>query len=189
VTCVALGEIGLNYATALIDSLESPDDLRRVASDLAVFRALLNELPALTRVLDHPGWAPERRQQILGETLSKLNPHPVTRKFLGVVVENGRVREFAEIEHAYRQLRDSRENVTEAEVTTAVPLDDSAKTEWEETLSRLTRKKLRVRYRTDSSLLGGALTRVGSVVYDGSVRKQLERIRGVLLDESMETKS
>ena len=186
---MAPGEIGLNYATALIDSVKSADDLRRVGSDLEVFRALLDELPALSSVLDHPGWPPERRQKILDEVLARLDPHPVTRKFLSVVVEKGRVREFAEIEEGFRRLRDSRENVAEAEVVTAVPLDESARSEWEETLGHLTGKKVRVSYRTDGTLLGGALTRVGSVVYDGSIRKQLERIRGVLLEESMETRS
>jgi len=186
---VPVGEIGLNYATALMESLRSPDEVGRAAADLRAFRDLMHDLPSLRRVLEHPGWSPEQRRKILDEVFDKADFQPTTRRFLAIVVEKRRIREFPRMEEAFRRLRDARENVTEAEVVSAVPVDEAAKAQWEEALRRLTDKKVRVRYRTDSSLIGGALTRVGSVVYDGSVRKQLERIRGVLLDESMETRS
>jgi len=187
--CVASSEIGTNYATALLDSLATTEDVDKASQDLEVFEALLAKLPALGRVLDHPGMPIARRGAVLDETLDELGAHPVIRRFLHIVVEKGRVRELPAILAAFRQLRDTRRSVTTAEVVTAVPLDGKARERWERTLGRLTGKKVSVTYRTDDALLGGALARVGSVVYDGSVRKQLARIRGILLGEQVEKRS
>ena len=180
---MSANDIGHNYATALIDSLKSAKDVEEAERDLETFSGLLKELPALGRLLGHPGLELDRRRAILDEVLAKMDPHPVTRRFLHLVVEKGRVPAFASIHARFSQLRDARLNEATAEVVTATPVNGAARTEWEETLSRLTGKKIRITYRTDSALLGGALTRVGSVVYDGSLRKQLTRIRGILLGE------
>ncbi len=180
---------GTNYATALLDSLSSPGDVDRALQELDLFAALLDKLPALGRVLDYPGMAIERRESALDGALEKMNAHPTVRRFLHIVVEKGRVPEIPSIVAAFRRLRDARRNVTTAEVVTAVPIDAAARSRWEQTLGRVTGKQVSVTYRTDDALLGGALARVGSVVYDGSVRKQLARIRGILLGEQVERRS
>lgn len=180
---VSSSDIGPNYATALIDSLKSGEDIEAVGRDLEIFAGLLKELPALARLLSHPGLDLDRRGAILDEALSKMDPHPTTRRFLHLILEKGRVPAFGSIHSIFSRLRDARLNVATAEVVTAIPVNGAARTRWGEALSRLTGKKVRVSYRTDSALLGGALTRVGSVVYDGSLKKQLSRIRGILLGE------
>ena len=180
---MSANDIGHNYATAFMQSLRTADDVQKAGQDLHTFCALLDELPSLARVLHHPGMPLERRQSILEEALARLDPHPVSRKFFHLIVEKDRVQSVRQIDAAFAELRDARLNVTSAEVVTAVPLDGAVRAEWETALSRLTGKRVSVTYHTDGKLLGGALTRVGSVVYDGSLRKQLERIRGLLLKE------
>lgn len=180
---MAVNELGINYATALIETLDSDAAVDQVAQDLENFQALIKELPALARVLDYPGMPLDQRTGILGEALDKMSPHPTTRRFLSMVVEKGRVQELASIVEAFQRMRDTRRGVTRAEVVTSVPVGDGERRGWEQALARLTGKKVKIEYRTDHKLLGGALARVGSTVYDGSVRKQLARIRGVLLGE------
>ena len=180
---MSASDIGHNYAVAFIDSLRTPEDVGRGGQDLDTFIALLDELPALARVLEHPGMPMERRQAILDEALARMDAHPVSKRLFHLVVEKGRVPNMKQIAASFAELRDARLNITSAEVITAVPVDGAGRAEWETSLARLTGKKVSVSYRTDSGLLGGAMTKVGSVVYDGSVRKQLEIMRGLLLRE------
>jgi F-type H+-transporting ATPase subunit delta len=163
-----------------MDTLRTAADVQKAGDDLETFGSLLKELPALARVLDHPGMPVKRRESILDEALSRLKPHPHSRRLLHLVVEKGRLRELPSIVAAFKSLRDARLGLTSAEVVTAVPLDAKERGAWEKALSGVAGKKVRVTYRTDGSLIGGALARVGSVVYDGSVRKQIARIRGIL---------
>jgi len=180
---VADNDIAGSYATALIESLKTPDDIQRVAGDLDRLAALYHDVPSLPRLLDNPGQPFDRRRSVLDGVLKSLEVHPVTRRFLNLVLEKGRVRQVPEMVSRFQRLRDARLNLASAEVVTAVPLDAAQMKEWEHTLARITGRMVRVTYRTDGALLGGALTKVGSVVYDGSLRTQLSRIRESLVKE------
>ena len=116
VTRVSANDIGVNYATAFIDSLKTAEDIQKGGDDLDTFSALLDELPALTRVLEHPGMPLARRRAILDEVLSKLNPHPVSNRLFRLIIEKGRVRQVKQIAEAFSELRASRLNVATAEV-------------------------------------------------------------------------
>lgn len=182
--CVSGYEVGLSYATALIDSLESADDIQHARRDLETFRDLLAKLAALGRVLEYPGFTIEKRAKILEEVLAKLKPHPVTRRFLNVVLTKERIGDLGAMIDAFHRLADARQKIARAEVVTAVPLDKVSRAAMEKALAARTGGDVQVTYRTDPALLGGVRTRIGSTVYDGSLRKQLERIRGVLLHET-----
>lgn len=174
-------DIASNYASAFIEALKSPEEVEAGAQDLAAFEGLLTRLPSLARVLDHPGLALEKRRALLDDALTRLGAGAKSRRFFHLIVEKGRLRNIKAILAAFCDLRDAQLNVESAEVVTPVPLADAQKAEWETALARLTGRKVRVSYRTDAGLIGGALTRIGSVVYDGSLKKQLTRIRGVLI--------
>ena len=178
---MSINDIGFNYASAFIEALAGDDEVGAAAADLAGFEAVVDQLPALARVLDHPGQPLERRKALLDDLLNRLGAHQKTRRLMHLVVQNGRMREFRSIRAAFNQLRDARLNVESAEVVTVKPLNAEERAQWEKSLSRLAGRNVRVVYKTDKTLIGGALTRIGSTVYDGSLRKQLQRIRGVLL--------
>lgn len=186
---VAVSEVGHNYASALIDTLRSPEDVQKVGADLEAFASLLTHLPAMVRVLGYPGLPIARRRQLLDDALARLKARPASRRFLTLVLEKGRVPDLPGIVSRYNELRDARMNVQQAEVVTAAPVDKAARARWESALARLTGRKVRVTFRTDGALLGGALTRVGSVVYDGSLRRQLSKIRGILLGDRVENRA
>ena len=169
---MAADDIGLNYATALIDSLTSPADIQKAGEDLDIFCGLLKELPALTRILENPGLPIDKRLSILDEALAAVDPLGASRRFFHMIVRNKRVGQMKSIQKL---------GLASAEIISAVPIDPKTRSDWEAAVFRLTGKKVRVMHRADASMLGGGVTRVGSVVYDGSIRKQLERIRGILL--------
>ena len=180
---MAADDIGLNYATALIDSLKTPAEIQKAGDDLALFCGLLSELPALSRILENPGLPIGKRLSILDEALAAVEPLAASRRFLHIVVRNKRVGQLKSIQARFGGLRDARLGLVAAEIVSAVAVDSKTRSDWENAVFRLTGKKLRVNHRADASLMGGGVTRVGSVVYDGSIRKQLERIRGILLGD------
>lgn len=174
-------DVAINYASAFIDALRSPAEIQTGGKDLAALDSLLDQVPSLARVLDHPGLALDKRLALLDDALNRIGAEPRSRRLFHLIVEKGRLRAIKAILAAFTRLRDQRLNVESAEVVTAVPLGKVEKAEWEKALAGLTGRKVRVTYRTDAGLIGGALTRIGSVVYDGSLSKQLTRIRGVLI--------
>jgi len=174
---VAESDIASSYATALIEALKSPEEIQQVGRDLDAVAALCREVPALLRILDNPAQPAARRAEMFGGALDRLGVHPATRRLLELALQKGRVRELPAIIEAFQRLREARLNLSSGEVVTAVPIEPGQKKEWEQALARVTGHQVSVTYRTDAALLGGALARVGSTVYDGSLRTQLSRIR------------
>jgi F-type H+-transporting ATPase subunit delta len=97
--------------------------------------------------------------------------------FIRLIVRHRRTEMLSEIQVAFRQELNARLGIAEAEVTSAQSLNDQQKNELTRALEKRTGKKIEARFREDKNLLGGAVVRVGSTVYDGSVREQLARLR------------
>jgi F-type H+-transporting ATPase subunit delta len=178
---VTESDIALNYATAFIETLKSADDIQRAGDDLDTFAALLRELSALPRVLGHPGLSLERRNEILDEVLKKLKPLPMSRKFLKLVVDKGRLPAMTEIAQAFSQLRDQKLRTTTAEVITPAALPRSEHPAWEKAVAQKAGGDVRLKFSIDPNLIGGAVVKIGDMVYDGSISKQITKIRKVLL--------
>jgi F-type H+-transporting ATPase subunit delta len=178
---VTESDIALNYATAFIETLKSAEDIQKAGDDLDTFASVLRDLRALPRVLEHPGLSLERRHEILDEVLKKLAPHPMSKKFLRLVVDKGRLSAMSEIARTFSQLRDQKLGTAQAEVISAKPIPKSHHAEWEQAVAEKAGREVRLKFSTDPDLLGGAVVRIGDVVYDGSIRKQIARIRRALL--------
>ncbi len=99
------------------------------------------------------------------------------RYFLFVVIDHRRLAEFPSILDAFEELLDEQLGAVRADVHSAVELSDSQQKSLGAQLSRLTGKRARLRFALEPALVGGVVARVGSVVYDGSVRGQLENLR------------
>jgi F-type H+-transporting ATPase subunit delta len=102
------------------------------------------------------------------------------RNFVAVLIDHRRTRFIGEIVTQFAQELNQRLGFAEAEVTTARELSADERTRLEGDLAKVTSKQIRASYTKDASILGGAIARVGSTVYDGSVKGQLERIRTAL---------
>ena len=104
------------------------------------------------------------------------------RNLLAVMTHNNRLHELGEVVTAYHEIADEETHVAEAEITTARPLDDASKSLLEQQVAKISGgQQVRATYSEDSSLLGGAVVRIGTTVYDGSVRAQLEALKQRLI--------
>jgi F-type H+-transporting ATPase subunit delta len=169
------------YARALFDVARKEADLSVVQSDLNGMVAVAREHPELGRVLGNRALPDTARRNIVIAVGEKLGVSAPVAKLLGLLVDRGRLELLPEIAAVYTERLLEHQNVVQAEVTTAVPLSADAARSLESSLEGATGKQVTMRVSVDPLLLGGVVARVGSTVYDGSVRTQLKKMRDRLV--------
>ena len=139
--------------------------------------ALADQNKELREVWDNPSIPAERKRAVLDAIVQRVGISPPVRNLVAVLIDNRRTRFLSEIVKQFAHDLNERLGIVEAEVTTARELTVQERAALEADLSRVTGKTVRAKYEQNATLLGGAIARVGSTVYDGSVKGQLERIR------------
>lgn len=181
--------VSLRYARALVDALlgQRPGlpatTAEAIPNQLEAFQSLLEENAELRILFSTPAISVAKKRTVLSELASRLGLEPMTRNFLNVVIQHDRMNLLGEIAAAFRSLLDERMGITVAEITTARPLEEEERHELENALRARTGQQVRLSFSLDPGLIGGATARVGSTIYDGSVRGQLERLRAGLMAE------
>ena len=171
--------VDLRYARAL-DEVVLQQKLSRedVKSQLSDFLGTFAESPELREVLENPSIPEDQKLRLLDAIAGRLGINRTVRNFLAVVMNHLRLHELQDMVDAYLHRADEDGGIAEAEVTSARPLDSEGRRTLEASIAKLSGTSLvRATYREDPALLGGAVIRVGSTVYDGSVRGQLEQMR------------
>jgi len=157
-------------------------DPARMLQELHGIEALLKESDQLRRVLENPSIPGDRKRAVLDAITQRLGTTRQVRNFVAVITDNRRLPLFSEILKQLEQELDDRQGFAEAQVSSARQLSDPEKQMLEVEIAKMTGKKVRARYAQDASLLGGAVVQVGSTIYDGSVKGQLEKIREQLVE-------
>jgi F-type H+-transporting ATPase subunit delta len=172
------------YAKALFDvALEEKADLAQVDRDLQAVAAMQKSSPDLALNLKR-GSVTDAQRQSLMEAISKSMAlsAPVT-KMLVLLAKTGKMNLVPELAAAYRERLLSHQNIVRADVTSAAPLSPEKTKALEDSLSKVTGKNVEISAGVDPDLLGGVVARIGSTVYDGSVKTQLERMRQELVKQ------
>jgi F-type H+-transporting ATPase subunit delta len=151
-----------------------------VQSELGAWQRMIEENPDLREVFANPTISYDQKRNVLNELISRSRVRSTTASFLQVLLKNQRISELAEINQRLSQVLDDRAGVVAAQVTTARPISADVQQAIQAKLRALSGKEVRINFETDSAIIGGLVTRVGSTVYDGSIRTQLE-----LLAESL----
>jgi len=166
------------YARALADVILeahlNPKDVQRQLADFAAAWHVSRELREF--FLD-PSFAVEQKVEFLDKLNAKLKMAQQTRNFLAVLIRNGRMAGFDEVDAEFGREINRRLGISEAKVVSARPLDETERRELEAGIARLTGGKVEAEYEVDRSLIGGVMVQAGSTVYDGSVRGRLGRLR------------
>jgi F-type H+-transporting ATPase subunit delta len=178
-----LRALAQRYASALADVAIARGIAPQIKKELAAFEGLLGESADLVNFLASPAIARPNKQAVIEKLVERLGASPALRNFLLVVVENRRASLLPHIREAFDALLNTRLGVAEAQVTSVEELSAAQKAELTGVLERLTGKRIEARYALDLALLGGARVRIGSTIYDGSVREQLDRLRARLTSE------
>ena len=166
------------YARALFDVALKEADVRQVGRDLTDFAALVAGNDSLVRVLTNPAVPAPRKQKVIEALLAQAGSiAPVLGKLLVLLAARDRLVLLPEMAKAYETRVMQHENIVRAEVVTAVPLPADRVGALRQGLSRATGRQVQLEARIDPAIIGGAVTRVGSIVYDGSIATQLKNIK------------
>jgi F-type H+-transporting ATPase subunit delta len=165
------------YAEALAGAAAQQNSLPQAAAEVAAFTMLVTSNAELHGVFASPALAPDSKAKVLEALVERTKPNPLVANFLRVLLRNNRLHYIDVIQKALVDEVDRREGVVTAEVTTARSVTDAERATLEAKLVGLTGKKVRLTYSIDPELIGGVVTRIGSVIYDGSIRTKLDTIR------------
>jgi len=173
-----MASVANTYARAFADVvLGAHLNADRSIAELRTIAQLLDESSDLRRVWENPAVLAEQKRQLLDVIAERDGISKHVRNLVAVLIDHRRVHFLEPIIVQLEKELDARLGFAEADITSARPLGDAEKREFEAQVGKLTGKKVRARYGQDASLLGGAVVRVGSTIYDGSVKGQLERLR------------
>lgn len=170
------------YARAFADVVLSAQlDPASVEQQISDFAATWRNSKELQEVLENPAFASERKVAILDKLNERIGLAQQVRNFFAVLINHGRISAVDEVLAEYRKEINTRLGISEVHVTTARPLDDVERGGLESQISRLTGTRVHASFTQDSSILGGAIVRFGSTVYDGSVRGRLDKLKEALI--------
>jgi F-type H+-transporting ATPase subunit delta len=173
-----MASVANTYARAFADVvLGARLDADRSIAELRTISRLLDESSDLRRVWENPAVPADQKRRVLDVIAERDGISKQVRNLVAVLIDHRRIHFLDPIIAQLEKELDSRLGFAEADITSARPLNDAEKREFEAQVGKLTGKKVRARYGQDESLLGGAVVRVGSTIYDGSVKGQLERLR------------
>jgi F-type H+-transporting ATPase subunit delta len=175
-----MAAVASRYARALADVLtgpQPPDTAGTVEQQLRDFLGLVEESVDLRNLMDSPAVAAARKKALVETLGARIGLGKTARNFLFILVDHRRIPLLAEILPAFRSLVDEHLGLVQAAVTSAQPLAEAERAQLEAALGRKTGRVVRATYAVDPALIGGAVTRIGSTIYDGSVREHLRVLR------------
>jgi F-type H+-transporting ATPase subunit delta len=165
------------YARALADVVAPSGDYRKVLQELQDFETAYGESSELREIFDSPAVAWPQKMKVLEAIGQRLDISPLTLIFLRVLLVNYRMPLLEEVVQAFHRIANGRMGVVQVTISSASDLSEAEREALASRFRELTRKQVELEFRIDSELLGGILAQIGSIVYDGSVRGSLARIR------------
>jgi F-type H+-transporting ATPase subunit delta len=175
--------LSLRYAHAFAAVATSSNlDTTAVQQQLQDFSGTLAGSRELQEVLMNPSIPNEQKLKVLDAISGRIGMFPQVRNFLAVIMHHQRLDELDEILTEYHAVADEQAGLAEAEITSAYPLNEQDRAELESQVTKLAGGRIRATYHEDASLLGGAVVRLGSTVYDGSVRARLQQLKQTLVN-------
>ncbi|HEY1678272.1 MAG TPA: ATP synthase F1 subunit delta [Candidatus Sulfotelmatobacter sp.] len=166
------------YARAFADVVfDERLDVARAVSGLWRMATLVSQSLELRRVWENPAVPADQKRKLLDAIVQREGVEKAVRNLVAVLIDHHRLPFFTRIVEQLEKELDARLGFAEAQISSARELGDAEKKSIEAQIAKTTGKKVRASYGLDASLLGGAVVRVGSTIYDGSVKGQLEKIK------------
>ena len=176
-------KLASRYARAMFDALPDPAAREKVDSFLTALGESIRQSPDLRDFLLDPAVARADRKKLLSSLAERQAMPAEVERFLHLVIEQGRAEVLPSIGAAYHEIFEESMGIVSAEITTAAPLSDEMRQRAQAALEKMTSKRVRLQCSIEPELIGGAVTRVGSKIYDGSLRTQLQTLRRQMSEE------
>ena len=178
---MSIETIARRYGSALADVVLKSGETDAVKYELTQWATMIESNGALYDALTNPSIPHAQKEKVLESLIERTRPSKTTANFLRVMLRNGRLQEIAVIKDRFDDELEERSGIVSAEVTSARELPESERSELQTRLEKLTGKTVNLNFNIDQEIIGGVVTRIGSTVYDGSVKTRLENLREQLV--------
>jgi F-type H+-transporting ATPase subunit delta len=171
------------YARAFAEVAESAKlDAAKAQQQMRDFADTLAGSSELREFLENPSIEMAKKLKVLDAVSGRIGMYAQVRNFIAVILDHHRLPELESILTAYRVLADEHAGAVEAQITSSRPLNAEDRAQLEAQITKLAGARVRARYAEDPSLLGGAVVEIGSTIYDGSVKAQLQQLKQRLVN-------
>ena len=170
-------KVSKRYAKALFSLGQEDGNYEQYGSSLSEFADFCQRNRDFGEVIANPIFAPDERKRILQAVLEKSQFSALINNFLFLLLDKNRIGAIAAISDYYSRLTDDLSDIARAEIVTAKPLKEDALARIENSLAKMTAKKIKSQVSEDRTLIGGVVVKLGDLVLDGSVRAQLEGLK------------
>jgi F-type H+-transporting ATPase subunit delta len=174
--------IAKRYAKALVELSEEKKSVEKTKTDLSAFVGAVDSQPAMQKLFSSPVFTPEDKIAVIRELSGKLNLQAATQRFVEHLAETGRIRYVKDVHEAFLALLSERQNRATVQLTTAASINAGELADIKKKLEALTGKQVDIDSTVDAAMIGGAKARIGSVIYDGTIKNQLAKMRDKLAD-------
>jgi F-type H+-transporting ATPase subunit delta len=172
-----LSAIAQRYAAALADVAFEHKDADKIRQDLSGFAEVFASSADLRNLLSNPSVGADAKKSVAGKIAERMSTHIEVRNFVFLLIDHGRTGIIAEIQQAFESEMNRRAGIVDALIVSAHELSSPEKLQLTQVLARVTGKKVHPHYELNPHLIGGTSVRIGSTIYNASVREQLNRLR------------
>jgi F-type H+-transporting ATPase subunit delta len=176
--------VAKRYAKALVELSEEKKAVDKTKADLGAFIAALDSAPAMQKLFSSPVFTPENKKTVIKDLGTKIGMQQLTQRFVEHLAETGRIRYVKDVYEAFLAILAEHQNRATVELTTATTVNPAELAEIKKKLELLTGKQVDINTQLDTALIGGARARIGSMIYDGTIRNQLNKMRNQLTSDS-----
>jgi len=169
--------VARRYAQALADVAIAHNLVDQLDAELHTFADMMRTSRELHDLFASPVVSKRDKDKVLEALIQRTHPHAMTANLLRTMLQNYRLQYLVAVYEQFQREINARRGVVIAEVTTAQPMGEAEQEKLSQRLGQITGKRVQFQFATDATLIGGVITRVGSVVYDGSVRTKLQGIK------------
>ena len=169
--------IARRYAEALADVAIAHNQVEQMDAEVGAFAQLITDSRELHDVFASPVVSMEQKRSVLDAIIERTGVSPMIANLLRTMLSHYRLHDLTTVHEQFRRAINRRRGIALAEVTTAVPASQDAQQMLTRKLGELVGKQVQIQFKTDPALIGGAVTRLESVVYDGSIRTQLQIVK------------
>ena len=173
-------ELAKKYAKALLDEAIEQNQTDAVVREVRQLDLLMSDSPEYEKLMTSQMIGISDRKNGMALVADKLDLSPLTRSFLGVLIENGRTLIFTEIAKAFTRLYQEYKGILQVSVVSALALDDRTKQRLADVLKQTFGKEIQMEVKTDPDLIGGLTVRAGSLMADASVKTKLQKLNLVM---------
>jgi F-type H+-transporting ATPase subunit delta len=174
---MSIATVARRYAEAVADVAIERNQVEQVDTELGAFAHMVKSSKELYNLFASPVLSNDQKSRVLNALVERTKPSPTTANLLRAMLKNYRLHYVEAVYEQYKREINQRRGIEKAEVSTATNLSAEEKNLLTGKLQALTGKKVEVEFRVEPELIGGVVTRIGSLAYDGSIRTQLEAVK------------